>query len=322
MERERQRQARTAEKRAKLLEKMLDQERASFEVEEFNERLENLVSVHHDCGEEFDWEEIYQTSPPEPPEKASQRENQASAELAQYTPSLMDKMMGRVETRQKQLEQAVAIAQQADDQDYQNRYQTYLQEHEAWVQSHQLAEAILRGDTQAYLDAIEDLQPFAEMIELGCRFNYVVHSPHLVEVALTVDGDHIVPTEVKSLGTSGKLSLKKMPRGRFYELYQDYVCGCVLRIGQEFMAVLPVETVLVNAYSEMLNPQTGHQEVTPVLGVAMPRQTLDQLNFYSIDPSDSMRNFIHRMGFKKSAGFNAIEPLTVTELPSESAPVS
>lgn len=322
MEREHQRQLKASEKRTKLLEKMLDQERARLEAVDFNERLESLVSAHKECGERFDWIQIYHMPPPEPPERASQWESKASAEFANYAPSMLDKMMGKIESKQQQLQQAVAVAQQRDEQDYQNRYQAYLQAHEAWTQSHQLAEAILRGDTQAYLDAIEDLQPFAEMMELGCRFNYVVHSPHLVEVALTVDGDHIVPSEIKSLSASGKLSTKKMPQGRFYELYQDYVCGCVLRIGREFMAVLPVEMVLVNGYSEMLSPQTGHREVLPVLGVAMPRKTLDQLNFDSIDASDSMRNFIHRMGFKKSAGFNAIEPLTVAELPAEASPAS
>lgn len=38
-----------------------------------------------------------------------------------------------------------------------------------------------------------------------------------------------------------KLSVKAMPKGRFHEVYQDYACGCCLRIGREVLALLPVD---------------------------------------------------------------------------------
>ena len=40
-----------------------------------------------------------------------------------------------------------------------------------------------------------------------------------------------------------------MPKGRFHEIYQDYLCGCLLRVAREVFALFPVDTVLVTAVS-------------------------------------------------------------------------
>jgi hypothetical protein len=131
---------------------------------------------------------------------------------------------------------------------------------------------------------------------------------------LHVNSDEVIPSEVKGLLKSGKLSVKKMPKTRFYELYQDYVCGCVLRVARELFALLPIEMVIVNAVGNLLNTQTGYMEEQPILSVAIPRKTLEGLNFEMLDPSDSMSNFIHRMTFRKTKGFSAVETLKPSDL--------
>ena len=76
------------------------------------------------------------------------------------------------------------------------------------------------------------------------------------ELFVLVKSEEIVPRETKSLLKSGKLSVKQMPKARFYEIYQDYVCGCVLRAGRELFALLPIRMVIVTAMANMLNTQT------------------------------------------------------------------
>ncbi|HGF7186034.1 TPA: hypothetical protein AB5E10_003495, partial [Vibrio cholerae] len=110
----------------------------------------------------------------------------------------------------------------------------------------------------------------------------------------------------KSLLKSGKLSVKKMPVGKFNELYQDYVCSSVLRIAREAFAILPDEFILINATDKLLNKVTGHLEEQNILSVYISRSTLYGLNMESIDPSDSMQNFIHKMSFKPTKGFEAV----------------
>jgi len=64
----------------------------------------------------------------------------------------------------------------------------------------------------------------------------------------------------------------------------------------------------------MVNTNTGHMEMTPILSVAIPRTTLDKLRITTIDPSDAMDNFVHKMSFKKYEGFFPIEALDPEDL--------
>ena len=108
-----------------------------------------------------------------------------------------------------------------------------------------------------------------------------------------------------------------MPKGRFHELYQDYVCGCVLRVARELFALFPLETVLVTAVIDSLDARTGQAEELPVLSVAMPRRVVARLDFSRLDPSDAIENFQHRGDFKasrKSEAFQPIKPLTQADI--------
>ena len=44
-----------------------------------------------------------------------------------------------------------------------------------------------------------------------------------------------------------------------------------------------------------------------ILSVKIMPETIQRLNLDMIDPSDSMRNFVHNMNFKKTSGFNEVD---------------
>ena len=49
-----------------------------------------------------------------------------------------------------------------------------------------------------------------------------------------------------------------MAKGRFYEIYQHYLCGCALRIGRELFVLLPIDEVLINVITVGVDSRTGH----------------------------------------------------------------
>jgi len=144
---------------------------------------------------------------------------------------------------------------------------------------------------------------------LGSLLSFAITDSSTIEVVLRVNDDDAIPSEIKSQLKSGKLSAKKMPKAVFYELYQDYICSCSLRVARETFALLPVDMVIVNAIGKILNTKTGYIEEQPILSVAIPGQTLETLSLDTIDPSDSMGNFVHNMNFKKTSGFRAVEKI-------------
>jgi hypothetical protein len=84
-------------------------------------------------------------------------------------------------------------------------------------------------------------------------------------------------------------------------------------MAREAFAVLPVSRAVVNIGPVQVNTQTGHKEPATFLAVHFARDILNKLNLGQIDPSDSMKNFPNRMKFKKTAGFEPVQPMTLDE---------
>jgi hypothetical protein len=239
----------------------------------------------------------------------------AQVEFENYKPSRADRMFKRGESKIEELKNAITEAQRVEDEQHRKALETHEKELAEWKEMTELAERILSDEPEAHLEAIERLDPFSEISQLGSSINFTFNGD-LIEIKLHVNGEEIIPSESKTLLKSGKLSIKKIPQGKFYELYQDYVCGAVLRVARELFSLLPIEMVIVTATGTMLNSNTGHMEEQPILSVAIPRKTLEILNIDMIDPSDSMTNFVHRMNFKKTTGFVIVEPISPEEIKS------
>jgi hypothetical protein len=73
--------------------------------------------------------------------------------------------------------------------------------------------------------------------DLGSSIHMTVHDAKLIECVLKVNGRSAIPSEVKSLTAAGRVVVKTMPKARFHEIYQDYVCGCLLRLAREIFAI-------------------------------------------------------------------------------------
>ncbi len=59
------------------------------------------------------------------------------------------------------------------------------------------------------------------------------------------------------------------------------------------------------------NRETGAIEQQTVLSVHYPREEFQALRFDGIDPSDSMRRFVHNKDFKRGEGLRPVAPLVI-----------
>jgi hypothetical protein len=313
-EREAKRHQRELEKQRKQLVKMQQFEQARFEVEEFENYIEVITSVHKECGSTWDWEAIRNRPAPKEPlqDWFADREYKARKAFAEYEPGRSDRLLRRVDSRRKELAMAIKAAEKQDAIDFEEAQEEFKANLEEWEAYQYLSGRILEGDPEAYVDAIKIVDPFSEISELGSSLNFSTKDGKLFYLSVHVNGEDIIPSKSKSLLQSGKLSVKNTTKSRFYELYQDHVCGCALRVARELFALLPAEMAVVTATADLLNTSTGHIEAQPILSVAMPRVTLDGLNFDSLDPSDSMNNFVHNMKFLKTKGFRVVEKIEST----------
>lgn len=309
-QRDSQRRLRELERQTKEQAKLSAIEQARLEVETFEGQLEVLVSVHKEQGEVWDWTSLAAALPPPSPQRNARHEQKAKQRAMVLS------------AHQREVSQAsIEHARLQDEQELQQATQAYSEQMAEWEKLRTLARRILAGENKAYTEALVELNPFAEMSDLGSAIHFSVHSPKLAECVVKVNGTQAIPTEVKTLTSSGKVSIKPMPKGRFHEIYQDYVCGCVWRVARETFALLPVDALLVTASVDMLDPRTGQMIGRPVLSVFMPRAAVAQLDFDRLDASDALENFKHRGDFKtsrKAEAFQPIIPLTPADIVQDS----
>ena len=312
--REAARQERLALRESALQEKHNELVRAQIEVERFEERIKQLTTIHHEVGDSFDWNEIVNQPPPSYPIKNDREERLSLQKLRMYTPTFFHRLFGKVEKIRMELEQKVILARQRDEYNYQKAIECYDKAFNQWSALHQLASSINQGDSAAYQQAVLEINPLSEIQEIGCDIQFAIPDSRTAVIYLMINSEVVVPTQIKMLTARGKLSVKNMPKTRVYELYQDYVCGCALRIARELFSFLPLSKVVVHVQTNALNQATGYMIEQTILSVCMPRNILLQINFMTADPSESMSLFPHRMSFKRTKGFTGIQPLSESEI--------
>lgn len=306
IERERKRQARETAKYYKELQQQNEIEDAEDAVMHWNQYIHLLQSLHKNCSEPINWDTF--TSLPEPSKVvlANQHTELAQNALNDYQPGIVDKLFRRISKQIQRLENNIQQAKEQDLQDYTTALQTYESEYQDWCVVQKMTNGILNNDCASYLMALEYFEPFSEINELGTQLNIKIFN-NMLDIDLHVKGDEIIPNFVLSQTKTGKLSKKNMTKTMFNELYQDYVCSAILRVALEVFAHLPIKVLRINAIAQVINSHTGHLEDNPIISAIISSSTLQTLNLQLIDPSDSMKNFVHSMNFKKTQGFAPID---------------
>lgn len=309
MEREKQRRNRASACAFKQYEKETAIANATEAVEKYNNYMDLLRSLHKDASDWMDWVAIMNEVAPLEPNPTYDQEEMVKEKLDTFKPTFFDKLFGLTKGKIKKLEKVVKDARERDKANHSTRMEVYQNDLSEWGQMQVFAKGILGKDTTQYKEILTYFNPFSEVGDLGSEIRFNI-SEEYVELDLVVKSDEVIPTYSLSQTSTGKLSKKNLPVSRFNEIYQDYICSCILKVAREVCALLPVKFVIVNAIGEMVNSVNGKLEEQAILSVLVYPETLCKINFDQIDPSDCIKNFKHRMKFKKMEGFSAIEKVS------------
>jgi hypothetical protein len=276
------------------IDRMQAHERAVHEVELYQNYVEVLVSVHKECLSHIEWNRLAHDPPPAPPTRSDQHEQAARTAAASFKPSLGDRLLNRGASKREHLQTEVERAFAAD----QAEYDAALAQHQSaaayWQWMRNVAHGVLAKDVNAYRAVLDYLAPFEELQELGSTVAIDDATPDVVAALCTVRDAEIVPSEQRTLSAAGKLVVKPLPVSRYWEIYQDHVCGCAVRVARELMALVPVPRAVVNVAAPMLDTSTGNIVPTTILAVSFQRDGLDRVNFDAADPTDVLKNFCIR----------------------------
>lgn len=308
IEREQQRQAREAAKRFKEQQKLQEIEDARQAVIDWENYVNMIQSAHKNCTDSIDWNQIKSTPKPDQPILENTNENLAKDKLETFKPTFFNKLFGSTEKKISKLKEQVEKAKIIDQNEYDTALKEYLDELNNWEELQRIANGVHDKNPDAYKDALEYFNPFSDIGELGTQIKFSFED-NLIDIDLKVNNEEVVPNYELKQTSTGKLSKKNMTKGKYNELYQDHICSSTIRVAREVFAYLPIDKARINAISNMLNSTTGHLEDQPILSIIFVPETIGKLNLETIDPSDSMQNFIHNMKFNKTNGFSAVSKI-------------
>ncbi|MDA7964455.1 hypothetical protein [Ruegeria sp.] len=297
-----------AERRRKQVAKAQIAANAAEDVENWENYIEELLTVHTDLTDRIDWEALLAKPQPKEPALETYHEDKARAALSTFKPGWFDFFQGGTARKRQRLSDALAQAAARDTSDYQRATEVYVSELADWKTDRELAQRLANGEAAAIQEVITEMQSLSGNDLIGSSVQFSINDNY-VHARPQVHASDIVPNYRRKQLASGKLSETKMPVGQFNELYQDYVASVALKIAGDLFQILPLNEVYVTCESVMLNSATGHKEPTPVLSVQFVRETMMQLNLSNLDPSDAMSNFNHVMKFTKTKGFASVKPL-------------
>jgi hypothetical protein len=289
-----------------------EQASAAATAASYEEYVQALVSLHQTAIAPIQWHAQATCSPPTAPPFLRHHEAGAVAALQGFKPKFLDRALGKVAARRSALEVEVEQAKARDVAAYEEAKRKHAGAHAEWAGRAAFAKTVLARDVRVYREVLEAFGVHATFEGLGAAVRVDAVQPDLVAYTTMVDEGVVPKLEIK-LTAKAKITEKPLATGKYWVLFQDHICSCALRLARDAFAMLPVDRVIVNIGGATLNSTTGHRELVTMLAAHITRPALERINLDAIDPSDSMTNFQHRMKFKKTKGFDTVEPITADE---------
>ncbi len=153
-----------------------------------------------------------------------------------------------------------------------------------WAYCHERAYEVLNGNIDMYLQIIQDVGPLDDLLDYGFGFECGTDNPNLMVVEYQTREAQIMPAR------------SKMNCRDYYDLLQDYICSCSIRIARDIFALLPVASVIVHAVSDGLT----------VLSVRFDRRVFMKMRLQGSDASDIVEQFQHNMKFDADTGLQPV----------------
>jgi hypothetical protein len=271
--------------------------------------MELLVSAHRGCSAPVDWAANAKAPRPNATPVDETPIASVRAAIAGYKPTLITRLLKREAKQRADLSAQLRRAEETVKANRASAAAAHADSVAEWEEGLTFAGRILAQELAAYDEVVTETGCFAELEELGCGVSVTWLSPTTGRVSIRAQENDVVPTEEKAVTAKGQLSVKKLPAKKMGEVYQDFVCGSALRAARELLAVLPLRSVIVDVWTSLLDPATGHFEDAPILSVHCPREKFDRVNFDLVDASDLVTTLRHAMLFSKTKGLAAVTPL-------------
>lgn len=172
------------------------------------------------------------------------------------------------------------------------------------------SENIINGNINAYFIAVDELNPFEDIIGYGSELIFGCNNSKAIEIEFKVNSKNIVPEYQLSLDESQELLKEKMETTSYYDIVEDYVFSSTLKIAKQTMEILPVEKVVIHAVDNLIDNYTGKYNDIVILSAVFDRRTMDRISLQNVESEFAIDNFICNVSQQKITGFKSVQKIT------------
>ena len=147
------------ERSQKRKDKIYEEMRAFDEVSKYHDYINSLLSLHSHCSRIVNWHVLHSSKSPTEPINNHLLELSAEEAYDNFRPSFWDRLFGRTQKKKQMLQKAIEIAHEEDTRNYQSALGEYRSEYQDWVEITNLAGKIIANDVDAYIEALQELNP-------------------------------------------------------------------------------------------------------------------------------------------------------------------
>lgn len=148
-----------------------------------------------------------------------------------------------------------------------------LMDEQVWNYCRKVANKVLSGDIDSYLDTIEALRPVDDLLLYGCDFEFGTDKSSYIEAEFNAKAEELLPNGVQD------------------PLFEELVCGTTIRVAKDIIAMLPVSKVIVHAVIES----------DTVLSVLFEKRIMVRMDYKNMAAKDIVARFKNNSGMNNGA---------------------
>lgn len=269
--------------------------------------LARLIACHQTSYQTFDWRDMTTPDPVAVPTRTHERERTARRALATWRPGWYDRLFANEASRRRLLNEKVMEAARDDEAAFQKDFQAATAHNAEVLATRQLLDL----DPRAIKDAISAKTRLSDVSEPMNRIGVALPGGRRVIAVVEAINEADIPYLTRSRGDGGARRYELIPPSERRRIHLAAVCSAGLRVGAEFVAVLPVDAVEVVVVCEL----DGASGAAPVLQMLVTAKSLTEQPWTSSEAINLAKALRARLSWTINGGFSPIELVDPPPLP-------
>lgn len=281
--------------------------RCEEHVESHEVFIDNITNMHLDTIKKPNWLQNGTFGNSAMPIKAKYYENIALRNLNSYAPSIFDRLFRKVEKNIKLLDLEVQKSKEKDSKDYDEEIKKWNIQGKEIAFKNSINIGLKNKDPEIYKRIIEEIIVH-EKSKFSGRIDNIECSSNSIKLNVYIETfDKIIPhTYPHILKRTAEVTKKDLSKKKRMSMYFDYVLSSSLYHALQVCEHIPIESVIISTYANLLDTSTGKFSNRKILEVHYDKNILDDIDIEYICLEDLIYRFKLISNYKPTSGFSPI----------------